>query len=141
MEYPLALRGLASLSDEDFAREQKLVTTVLETYEDGSQSVGVEWPQAQLFELLRTPEHKNLQREYWPLHCDGFMAYVGRWEPGDFNDQAEDGDGREWFAKHLSPDRADEWEDMWDWLEGGIAWSCVYQCQKCGMHRVYVDAD
>jgi uncharacterized protein CbrC (UPF0167 family) len=141
VEYPLALHGLARLRNEEFARNRGLVTTILETYDDGSVSTGVELPQSLLFELLRTPAHHALQREYWPYHCDGLMAYVGRWEPNDFDQHAEGGYGREWFAKNLTPDRADEWEDMWEWLEGGIAWSCVYQCQRCGIHRVYVDAD
>ena len=142
VEYPLAVRGLGGLRDEGFARRLNLTTTVLRTFEDGSQSRGVSLSQTMLFELLRTPRHQNLQREYWPFHCDGVMSYVGRWEPEDFHRQAGDGDGYAWFARHLTPERAEEAEDMWSWLEaGGIAWSCVYRCETCGTHRVYVDAD
>jgi uncharacterized protein CbrC (UPF0167 family) len=140
VNFSLAVRGMASLNDPDFATRERFATTVLETFDDGSQSIGVHLPQSLLFELLRSPVHQKLQREYWPWHCRGLMAYVGRWEPDDFDRQAG-GEGYEWFIRHLPPDRMDEAEDMWSWLEGGIAWSCVYQCQSCGLHRVYVDAD
>ena len=138
--YALAVQGMARLNDPDFAAREKFPTTVLTTYDDGSQSIGVHLPSPLLFELLRTPNHQALQQEYWPWHCGGLMAYVGRWEPDDFNQRAG-GEGYEWFARHLPAYRADEADDMWSWLENGIAWSCVYQCQSCGLHRVFVDAD
>jgi uncharacterized protein CbrC (UPF0167 family) len=142
VEYPLAVRGLACLRDKEVARRLGLPTSVVETFDDGSQSLAIPLPKALLFELLCTPGHQNLQREYWPYHCDGVMAYVGRWEPEDFDRHAADGNGYAWFAKHLTAERAEEAEDMWSWLEaGGIAWSCVYRCETCGEHRVYVDAD
>jgi uncharacterized protein CbrC (UPF0167 family) len=141
VDYPRAVRGLASLRDPAFAATQNLPTTVLTTYDDGSQSLAIPLPHSLLFELLRTPHHSALQSEYWPWHCGTVMAYVGRWEQDDFNRHAGGDGGYAWFARHLPPSRFVEAEDMWDWLENGIAWTCVYQCQTCGLHRVYVDAD
>lgn len=140
VEYRLAARGLARLREREFARRLNVETTVLETFDDGSQSLGIPLPTALLFELLRTPCHQALQSEYWPWHCGGLMVYVGRWEPEDFNRHAG-GEGFTFFAQALPADRAEEAEDMWSWLENYIAWSCVYQCPRCKTHRVYVDAD
>lgn len=133
-----AWQGLARFGRPETARREGLATTVLETYADGTQSIGVRLPQDLLFELLRTPRHQALQREYWPYHCGGFTAYLGRWQQEDFEHQAP-GRGREWFGERVAP--GEPWEDMWEWLPGDVGWSCVYQCQACARHRVFVDSD
>lgn len=133
-----ALRGLTYSARTTIADREALETIVLKTYDDGSQSMGVLLPRDLLIELTRTPRHIVLQREYWPYHCKGFMAYLGRWRQEDFDKQSP-GHGRAWFGEHMPPE--DPWEDMWEWLEGDIGWSYVYQCQSCGLHRVFVDSD
>lgn len=133
-----ALHGLTSGASEEIARREGLETTVLKTYDDGSQSIGMRIPRDLLLEMVRTPRHEALQREYWPYHCKGFMAFLGRWGQEDFENQSP-GSGREWFGEHMSAD--DPWEEMWEWLVGDVGWSYVYQCQSCGRHRVYVDSD
>ena len=89
-------------------------------------------------EMMRTPRHMALQREYWPYHCKGFMAYLGHWKQKDFHRQSP-GSGKKWFGAHMPPGEA--WEDMWEWLEGDVGLSYVFQCQKCGEYRVFVDSD
>ena len=133
-----ALRGLTYSCRPEVARREGVETTVLKTYGDGSQSIGVRLPPDLLLEMVRTPRHAALQREYWPYHCQGFMAYLGRWQQEDFEKQSP-GRGREWFGEHMAPE--EPWEDMWEWLEGGIGWSYVYRCLPCGWHRVFVDSD
>jgi hypothetical protein len=133
-----ALRGLTHFARPEIARREGLETTVLQTYGDGSQSIGVRLPRDLLIEMSRTPRHMALQREYWPYHCKGFMAYLGRWQQAEFDKQSP-GQGREWFGAHISPE--EPWEDMWEWLEGDVGRSYVYQCQSCGRHRVFVDSD
>jgi uncharacterized protein CbrC (UPF0167 family) len=133
-----ALRGLIGFGRPEIARRDALKTIVLETdEEDGSQIIGIHLPRDLLIELIRTPRHQTLQREYWPYHCKGFMAYLGRWQQEDFEKQSP-GRGREWFREHMSPDRG--WQDMWEWLRTNIGWSYVYQCECCGLHRVFVDS-
>ena len=122
----------------DAAERAGLRTTVLETYDDGSQRLGVHVPQAVLTELHRTPRYMSLQREYWYWHCGNFMPYLGRWDHDDFERQAP-GRGREWFGAHMPP--GETWEDMWEWLPTDTGWSYVHQCSTCGLHKVFVDAD
>jgi uncharacterized protein CbrC (UPF0167 family) len=133
-----ALHGLTYFAPPEIASRHGLETAVLETYADGSQSIGVRLSKDLLSEMLRTPRHMALQREYWPFHCHGFMAYLGRWQLEDFEKQSP-GRGREWFGEHMGPD--EPWEDMWEWLPADIGWSYVFQCQTCGRHRVFVDSD
>jgi Uncharacterised protein family (UPF0167) len=133
-----AVLGLANRGRPEVAQRHKLETTVLETYSDGSQTIGVRLPKALLMEMLRTPRHIALQREYWPFHCNGFMTYLGRWQQDDFENQAP-GRGRDWFGEHMAPE--EPWEDMWEWLPEEVGLSYVYQCQVCAQYRVFVDCD
>ena len=110
---------------------------MLKTYDDGSQEIGVHLPVEVLLEMHRTPRYANLQREYWAYHCDGFMAFVGRWEQEDF-ERVSGGDGLAWLTRHAAYDQG---EDEWDWLAGGVGWSYVHRCLKCGLHRIVVDSD
>jgi uncharacterized protein CbrC (UPF0167 family) len=137
---PTAIRGMtrAGNGDEPKAEKHGFKTTVLETYHDGSFTLGIHLPQDLLDELMRTPDHPALQNEYWPFHCGGWMHYLGKWWPEDFERRAP-GRGVEWLTEHVE-DR-EMGEEYWSWLESGIAWSCVYTCPRCGVHKVYVDSD
>lgn len=143
INFAYAGRELICHGRPEIARREGLRTTVLQTYPDGSHEVGVHLGADLVFEMLRTPRHRALQREYWPYHCRNFMAFLGSWTRADF-DQQSPGRGREWFGRHMDPGEA--WEDMWEWLPAdGNPWydigvSYVYQCQTCRLHRVFVDS-
>jgi uncharacterized protein CbrC (UPF0167 family) len=88
--------------------------------------------------MLRTPAHRQLQREYWPYHCRDFMTYLGEWHQEDF-EQLSPGSGFNWFGRAMG--HIEGWEDMWDWLPSGLGRSYVYTCLRCGEYKVYVDSD
>jgi uncharacterized protein CbrC (UPF0167 family) len=137
VDFAHTLRGMLQFGREHQAKAEGLQTTVLETYDDGSHRVGVHLPVELLHEMHRTPCYSKLQREYWPYHCGGFMAFVGRWQQEDF-ERVSGGRGLEWFIKHGVDDLG---EDEWEWLPGGLGWSYVHKCLKCGLHRIFVDSD
>ena len=139
IDYARSLRGMIDSSDRTRAEAEArgLRTTVLKTYDDGSESIGVYVPTNILQEIQRTPRYSNLQREYWPYHCGAFMAFVGRWQQEDF-ERVSGGNGLAWFMEHGAYDFE---YDEWDWLPNSIGWSYVHKCLKCGVHRVFVDSD
>jgi uncharacterized protein CbrC (UPF0167 family) len=141
LEYPLSARGLVRGGKYKRAELEGMGfrTTVLETYDDGSQSVAARLPPELLAEMHRTPRYLNLQREYWPWHCGQYMAFVGHWRQDDFHRVAGGhGKGEAWFHAH----GAHPFEyDQWEWIEHGIGMSYVHECLKCGLRRVYVDSD
>ena len=139
IDYALSLLGMVKSSDRRRADAEArgLHTTVLKTYDDGSQSIGVHLPAQLLQEMHRTPRYSCLQREYWPYHCGEFMAFVGRWQQEDF-ERISNGRGLPWFIEHFAGDYG---EDAWEWLPTGVGWSYVHKCLKCGVHRVFVDSD
>lgn len=134
----VSLKGMLRSSKYNLpaAKAAGLETSVLMTYGDGSQSIGVHLPQAMLDDLMRTPRHPTLQNEHWTFHCGGWMVYVGKWEIQDFERQSP-GRAYEWFADHFSdPDDA---EMYWDWIKSDMGWSCVFVCPRCGQHKVFYD--
>lgn len=51
-------------------------------------------PEAVLRELQQTPEFYDWNEVPWRVCCKDFMAYLGTWQPSDFNTHAPDGNGR-----------------------------------------------
>jgi uncharacterized protein CbrC (UPF0167 family) len=123
--------------NEIVPNEHGFETSVLETFSDGSQTIGIHLPQDLLDDLMRTPRHPTLQDEHWTYHCGGWMVYLGRWEMQDFERQAP-GRAREWFIERF--DDPTDGEMYWEWLEGDMGWSCVFGCPRCGTYKVFYDA-
>ena len=140
IDFAQTLRGMLWLGSKERADEEGLRTTVVKndgTLPFGSHWTGVHLPTELLLEMHRTPRYSALQREYWPFHCGGFMAFVGRWQQEDF-ERISRGNGLAWFTEYGANGIG---EDEWDWLPSGIGWSYVHKCLKCGVHRVFVDSD
>ena len=135
---PYAIKGMTWGSSSDVGRAEAngFATTVLETYGDGSQSIGIHLPKALIDDLMRTPTHPSLQDEHWTFHCGGWMVYLGKWEVQDFERQAP-GRAYEWFAEHFH--HPEDAEMVWEWALGDMGWSCVFVCPRCGMHKVFYD--
>jgi uncharacterized protein CbrC (UPF0167 family) len=96
--------------------------------------------------LLITPEFSSIQGEIWLVHCDDFMQFIGIWEPVDFTENSENGDGRELFKLMTSED----FDHLWDEVELAKderthTWEGVqyyaFKCLHCGKLRGNWDCD
>jgi uncharacterized protein CbrC (UPF0167 family) len=98
-----------------------------------------------LAELRRTPRIVTDQDERWLTHCRDFMVYQGTWEPADFYENAQNGDGRALFVKMTDPDDQDLWDNCWSDrsqpLSYWYATYYVFKCLRCGMMKGYWDMD
>jgi uncharacterized protein CbrC (UPF0167 family) len=99
-------------------------------------------PQA-IQSLCRTPRFKTIQHYVWLVHCNDFMAYIGRWEPDDFVRNAPDGDARAFCESMLWDWQSDTWdqyagqnETPESWYGG---WFHVFRCRHCQKHRGYLE--
>jgi uncharacterized protein CbrC (UPF0167 family) len=97
-----------------------------------------------LVELSRTPPIATNQEEIWLTHCNDFMACQGVWDPGDFCENAPDGDGRALFLVMTDPDGQDLWKEGDDETEARAMWYgtyYVFKCRHCGKLRGNWDVD
>lgn len=92
-----------------------------------------------LHALMCTPRIIASQQELWLVHCDDFMAYIGNWQPSDFNEHAVNGNGRDLFMEMTDEDLNNLWDDsMGDGEEFPEYWDAeyyVFQCLHCGKLR------
>jgi hypothetical protein len=91
-------------------------------------------PQAQLFELLRTPSYGTWQGEHWLFCCQQPMVYLGDWSTSDFERHAGEGKGRALFDV-VVPDAGD-----WLWGHRGAGIN-VFRCLVCGQLDSHWDFD
>lgn len=109
-----------------------------------------------LKEICSTPDVATYQQFTHLCHCNDFMAYVGRWDPVDFDKHAPGGNGRALWMSAIEDDNldylwdrtledkkeeGDEWplyEDC-DWSLGAGVY--VFQCLHCDKIRAYWDCD
>lgn len=54
-------------------------------------------------ELRRTPSFSTWQELLWPVHCNDFMAYLGRWGPEEFAKVTSGNSGRSLFLDMVDP--------------------------------------
>ncbi len=81
-------------------------------------------------ELRRTPGFATWQEVVWPVHCDGFMAYLGIWGPEDFEQAAPEGEGRQLFLEMVDPSFHPAWPEDGnpDFGQNFVAFECLH-CQ------------
>jgi uncharacterized protein CbrC (UPF0167 family) len=77
------------------------------TEDDGWREVVI--PSELLLELIRTPSYSTWQGEAWLFHCGRPMRYIGRWARAQFDDAAEDGDGR-MLARQIADLPSIQWD-------------------------------
>ena len=118
---------------------------------DLMESVPVDLPSGfhveNLDELSKTPQIESHQGQAFLVHCNDFMCFIGRWEPGDF-ENAGDGSARENYIQ-----MADQDPQLWEATESEKAkygekwpayinskwaygsWCYVFKCVHCGTLR------
>jgi uncharacterized protein CbrC (UPF0167 family) len=116
--------GLPGMNRDDF-----------ETVKTDSDWTAARLPQEMMFELLRTPNYLSIQGEQWQFCCKRPMVYLGQWHAEDFDENAEDGDGRTLFEK-VVPDASDE---LWDDGMGDETGIYVFKCPTCGKLKAHWD--
>ena len=132
-----ARRGLVEVDvDESSGKAARRNGFELWTDEWGPPVTYARVPPEPLLELLRTPVHLAIQREYWPFHCGRFCAFLGHWQQADFERESR-GRGQELFEASVDSNSS----GMWDWLRDDFGRSYVYQCLGCQTFRVFVDTD
>ncbi len=92
-----------------------------------------------LAELRRTPQFISWQQACWLVHCNDFMEYLGIWEPDDFYENADDGDGRALFREMTDPGDWHIWDESLradgERLESWDASYYVFRCLHCSKLR------
>ena len=89
-----------------------------------------------IVELRRTPDFPTWNEVDWPVHCGGFMIFLGPWQPRDFNNHASRA-GRELFCSSVDPDNRDLWPE-----DSSSEWGVccfVFKCTSCGQLTTCVD--
>ena len=86
-------------------------------------------------ELRRTPKFSTWQDLDWQVHHSDFMAYLGIWEPEDFERLAEPGSGRNSYLKVVDP----EWSNLWPegeepiFSDNIVMFECLHCSKKVGI--------
>lgn len=90
-------------------------------------------------ELRRTPSFSTWQDFSWPIHHNDFMAYLGIWEPEDFEQLSASGNGRELFLEIVDPDLHDLWptDQLTNFRDNFI----VFECLHCSTKTALFDID
>ena len=89
-------------------------------------------------ELAYTPCYKDQQGySVWPICCQHFPVYIGKWKPGDFIKQV----GKELFTSLIDEEYV--WEETFaqesqeDWaLDANVY---MFKCEKCSNYKAYWD--
>lgn len=114
-----------------------------------------EFNKSALLEIGFSPHIATYQKSEYLCHCNDFMTYIGRWEPGDFNKNAVDGDGRKLWMRMVDgktnslwdrtlkdiKEYGDEWPQYEDSGWSGGAMVYVFKCRHCDKLRCYWDCD
>ena len=88
---------------------------------------GAKLPQADMFELLRTPTFSTIQGERWLFCCRRPMIYVGSWSREQFSRRSPDGDGRAYFDSIVQNSVPGLWGDELHDITG----TYVFHCPVC----------
>jgi uncharacterized protein CbrC (UPF0167 family) len=86
-----------------------------------------------LTRLERTPPVPWIQYNDWPVCCDDFMCYIGEWEQKEFDENSENGNGKEYLISLLDENiknRVDDINVLWDDL-GEYTALFVFECIHC----------
>lgn len=92
-----------------------------------------------LDELIhRTPGYKGWQQEYWLSHCGdfcSFLGYVGWEEIAKFKDELKEDIEQLKDKMGLTPDEFEK-----SLYPGGLFQGYLFQCIRCGKHRLTCDS-
>lgn len=83
--------------------------------------------------LEKNPPVPWIQENEWTVCCGDFLKFIGEWEQEDFNEKAENGNGKEKFEELLdenSRKRIDNIDILWEDLGNETA-AFVFRCNHC----------
>jgi uncharacterized protein CbrC (UPF0167 family) len=86
-----------------------------------------------LRELERTPPVPWIQYNDWPVCCGDFMQYIGEWKREDFNNAAEDRNGKNFIISILddfTKSKIDDVDVFWNDI-GEYTAVFVFKCLQC----------
>jgi uncharacterized protein len=98
----------------------------------------------------RTPHLVTWQDFSWPAHCDDYCAFVAEVGKPDVARLAPDGDGPRFLATHLQDPPPWDLGQLWGALrpdspaDNRVSYPVafyLFQCRRCGEHRILWDAD
>lgn len=88
--------------------------------------------------LEKTPPVPWIQNNEWPVCCGDFLKFIGEWEQEDFNEKAEDKNGKKKFEELLDENtrkKVDNIDVLWEDLDNETV-AFVFRCNHCDKYTV-----